>query len=41
MTRVFEDDLQHTKRYTYEIWEKRPLKEKLIERFVLPIKSQL
>ena len=41
MTRVFEDDLKHTKRYTYEIWEKRPLKEKLIERFVLPIKSQL
>ena len=30
MTRVFEDDLKHTKRYTYEIWEKRPLKEKLI-----------
>ena len=41
MTRVFEADLKHTKRYTYEIWEKRPLKEKLIERFVLPIKSQL
>ena len=41
MTRVFEDDLKHTKRYTYEVWEKRPLKEKLIERFVLPIKSQL
>lgn len=41
MTRVFEDDLKHTKRYTYEVWEKRPLTEKLIERFVLPIKSQL
>ena len=41
MTRVFNDDLKHTKRYTYEVWEKRPLKEKLIERFVLPIKSQL
>ena len=41
MTRVFNDDLKHTKRYTYEVWQKRPLKEKLIERFVLPIKSQL
>ena len=41
MTRVFNDDLKHTKRYTYEVWDKRPLKEKLIERFVLPIKSQL
>ena len=41
MTRVFNDDLKHTKRYTYEVWEKRPLTEKLIERFVLPIKSQL
>ena len=41
MTRVFDEDLKHTKRYTFEVWEKRPLKEKLIERFVLPIKSQL
>ena len=41
MTRVFNDDLKHTKRYTYAVWQKRPLKEKLIERFVLPIKSQL
>ena len=41
MTRVFEDDLKHTKRYTYETWAARPLKDKLIERFVLPIKSQL
>ncbi len=41
MTRVFDEDLKHTKRYTFEVWEKRPLREKLIERFVLPIKSQL
>ena len=41
MTRVFEQDIKQTKRYTYEVWERRPLKEKLIERFVLPIKSQL
>lgn len=41
MTRVFEEDLKHSKRYTHEIWAARPLREKLIERFVLPIKSQL
>ncbi len=41
MTRVFDEDWKHTKRYTYAVWQKRPLKEKLIERFVLPIKSQL
>ncbi|WOP14260.1 cardiolipin synthase [Ottowia sp. SB7-C50] len=41
MTHVFEEDLKHTKRYTFEVWEKRPVKDKLIERFVLPIKSQL
>ncbi len=41
MTGIFEQDLKPTKRYTYEIWEKRPLKEKLIEKFVLPLKSQL
>ena len=41
MKRVFNDDLKHTKRYTYAAWEKRPVTEKLIERFVLPIKSQL
>lgn len=41
MTEVFEDDLQHTVRYTYAIWKDRPLKEKLFEKFVLPIKSQL
>lgn len=41
MTRVFDEDLKHSQRYTYETWAKRPLKDKLIERFVLPIKSQL
>ncbi len=41
MTAVFEADLRHAKSYTYEMWEKRPLKEKLIEKFVLPFKSQL
>ncbi|MGH8085827.1 MAG: phospholipase D-like domain-containing protein [Lysobacter sp.] len=41
MTRVFERDLQPTKRYTYEIWQNRPWTEKLAERVLLPIKSQL
>jgi len=41
MTRVFEDDLVPTVQYTYEMWRQRPLKEKLIEKFILPIKSQL
>ena len=41
MTQIFEKDLKLTVRYTYEMWEKRPLKEKLFEKFVLPLKSQL
>lgn len=41
MTREFEGDLAKTRAYTYETWAARPLKEKLIERFVLPLKSQL
>ncbi|UHQ19224.1 phospholipase D-like domain-containing protein [Lysobacter sp. KIS68-7] len=41
MTQVFEQDLAKGKPYTYETWEQRPLKEKFMETFVLPIKSQL
>jgi cardiolipin synthase len=41
MTQVFERDLKSTKPYTFEMWQKRPWKEKLSERFVMPIKSQL
>ena len=41
MTAVFEQDLQPTRRYTYEIWKKRPWKEKFTERFILPLRSQL
>lgn len=41
MTRVFEQDLIPTKRYTYDIWLKRPWKEKFMEKVVLPLKSQL
>lgn len=41
MTVVFERDLVHTKRYTHAMWRQRPLREKLVEKFILPIKSQL
>jgi cardiolipin synthase len=41
MTAVFEQDLKPTRRYTYEIWKKRPWKEKFTEKFILPIRSQL
>ena len=41
MTEVFEADLKATEQYTYRMWKERPLKEKLVEKFILPIKSQL
>ena len=41
MTAVYDEDMEHGKRYTYETWERRPMKEKFMEKFVLPIKSQL
>ena len=41
MTAVFEDDLNHARRYTYDTWRNRPLGERLAERFVQPIRSQL
>jgi cardiolipin synthase len=41
MTEVFEKDLKPTRQYTYQTWQQRPLKEKLFEKFILPLKSQL
>lgn len=41
MTEVFEADLKPTVSYTYETWQRRPWKEKFVEKFVLPVKSQL
>jgi cardiolipin synthase len=41
MTKVFEDDLVPTKRYTYESWKRRPWTEKFAEKFIVPLKSQL
>jgi len=41
MTEVFEADLKPTMQYTYQMWKQRPLKDKLFEKFILPLKSQL
>lgn len=41
MTAVFEADLLHARRYTFDTWKNRPWREKFAERFALPIKSQL
>jgi cardiolipin synthase len=41
MTAVFESDLKPTMRYTYEMWTRRPLREKLVEKLLRPIRSQL
>ncbi|MCK0508671.1 phospholipase D-like domain-containing protein [Aromatoleum anaerobium] len=41
MIAVFEADLAQAQRYTYEMWQQRPMKDKLVEKFVLPLKSQL
>lgn len=40
-SRVFEDDLRKSRRVTYEQWEARPLKEKVMERLALLLGSQL
>ncbi|TWI04524.1 cardiolipin synthase [Luteimonas cucumeris] len=41
MTKVFEADLPQARRYTHAMWLQRPWKEKFLEKFVLPLKSQL
>jgi cardiolipin synthase len=41
MTAVFEADLRQSRRYTLQDWRDRPWKERLFEKFVLPLKSQL
>ncbi len=41
MTAEFEADLKRTTPYTYEMWRHRPWREKMAEKFLLPIKSQL
>lgn len=41
MTAIFEGDLARSKPYTYAEWKDRPLREKLVEKFIWPIRSQL
>ena len=41
MTTVFEGDLKDGTRYTYDMWLKRPFREKLVEKLLRPIRSQL
>ena len=38
---AFEADVAHARRVTYEAWQNRGLKTKLLERLVLPLESQL
>lgn len=41
MTEVFERDLQRAELYTLERWRKRPLRQKLGEKLVIPFRSQV
>jgi cardiolipin synthase len=41
MTEVFERDLTSGMPYTYDMWKRRPLGEKLAEKLLRPIRSQL
>jgi len=40
-TRIFEEDLRHSRQVTFDTWSNRPLKEKLAERFASLLGSQL
>ena len=39
--RIFEDDLEHSKRITYEQWQARPWREKVLERLASLLGSQM
>ena len=41
MTTVFEADLEASAAFSLELWQKRPMREKLAEKLLLPIRSQL
>jgi cardiolipin synthase A/B len=41
LERIFEEDLAHSQRVTYEAWRRRGLQERLLELLVLPIRDQL
>lgn len=41
MTATFEKDLLHSDPYTWEEWRDRPLRERISEQLILPMRSQL
>lgn len=41
MSKVYEADLERARPYDYERWRRRPLKKKLVEKLIIPIRSQL
>jgi cardiolipin synthase len=41
MVATFEQDLARATQYSYAMWEARPRRDKLMEKFLLPIRSQL
>lgn len=41
MTEVFESDLARARRYSYASWSQRPLRDRLAEKIIWPIRSQL
>ena len=41
MSAVFEQDLTKAKAYTFEMWKRRPLRERIAEKLLRPIRSQL
>jgi cardiolipin synthase len=41
MTQVFESDLRSTVEYSYDMWKRRSWREKLAEKLLRPIRSQL
>ncbi|MGY1519938.1 phospholipase D-like domain-containing protein [Luteimonas sp. A482] len=41
MTEAFERDLEQTIEYDYAMWERRPLRHKLVEKLLRPVRSQV
>jgi cardiolipin synthase len=41
LEKAFHEDLQYSKELSYEAWKSRPLSEKILELFTIPIKEQL
>jgi cardiolipin synthase len=41
LERIFYEDLKHSRKLTYDEWRSRPLREKILELFTIPIKEHL